>query len=374
MTTEVGRVWSFRDVTARERAVQEQAQLNRELEHQRNRLDDILTNVPGIVWENSIDPSTLEQRIVYVSRYVEEMLGYSQREWIEHADVWFNALHPDDRERALAESAAIIRSRQTGVVRYRMITKDGRVIWTESHLAVVLNQERQPVGLRGVTMDISERMAAQAEQSRLAALLESTTDLVGWTDTEGRVQYINPAGRIMLGLSVSEPIEECRVTDFSPPWANDIILNIGIPTASQQGSWSGESALLSRDGREIPVSQVITAHKDAHGNDLFYSTIARDISESKRVQQILTRANEELEERVVERTSELANTNRELQAEIKERQMAVATLREVVEILQQARQDAEIARRARRLLAKKQNLPETKRCGPIRPRANFSRA
>lgn len=339
-----GRVWSFSDITQRMRDLQEQADLNRQIDHQRRRLNDILTNVPGIVWENTINSETGRQDIVYVSPYLEKLLGYTPEEWLGTASGWFGALHPDDRERAIAESVAILRSGQSGTIRYRMLTKDGRELWTETNCVVTRDEQGQPVGLLGVTMDITERMHAIEEQSRLLALLESTSDFVGWTDTRGLAKYINPAGRAMLGFSPDEPIVGREITEFAPEWAGRILVNVALPEASRHGSWSGEAAILRRDGREIPVSQVVTAHKDATGHDLFYSTIARDISESKRVQTLLEQANEQLEERVAERTGQLERANIELRGEILERQMAVGALREVVGLLEQAREEANQAR------------------------------
>ncbi len=255
-----------RDITAQKASQAEQVQLNLELEHQRRRLDEILAHVPGIVWENDINPQTFQQSVNYVSNYVEQMLGYTQDEWLHSPSLWLSAVHPEDRERVLAQSQAIIWEGNESVLQYRFITREGHVIWTETHCAVVRDEHDTVVGLRGVTMDITERMRAQEEQSRLAALLESTTDFVGWADMGGRVQYINPAGRAMLGLSPDEQVEGTHISEFAPPWTYDTLVNTAYPVASRDGSWSGETAFLSRDGREIPVSRVLTAHKDATGD------------------------------------------------------------------------------------------------------------
>jgi signal transduction histidine kinase len=64
-----------------------------------------------------------------------------------------------------------------------------------------------------------------------------------------------------------------------------MVLNEGIPTALQTGFWSGETTFLSHDGREIPASQVILAHKGPNGEVEFLSTIARDITDRKWAEQ-----------------------------------------------------------------------------------------
>src|SRR2546429_8480630 len=55
----------------------------------------------------------------------------------------------------------------------------------------------------------------------------------------------------------------------------------GTPVASSTGAWTGETAILGADGTEIPVSQVIIAHRGPGGEIRFFSTIARDIRERK---------------------------------------------------------------------------------------------
>ncbi len=167
-----GRVWSFRDITARERAARAQARLTMEVEQQRRRLDDILANVPGIVWESAVDPATGEQTMLYISDYVEAMLGYSKEEWAQSPSVGLSSMHPDDRESVFAQSEAIIRDSRAGVLRYRLRAKDGHTVWAETHMVVVHNDQGDTIGLRGVTMDISERMQAQELLRRTNEALE----------------------------------------------------------------------------------------------------------------------------------------------------------------------------------------------------------
>ena len=79
-----------------------------------------------------------------------------------------------------------------------------------------------------------------------------------------------------------------RISDCHPKWARDLILTEGIPDAIREDAWIGETAFLSRDGREIPISQVIIAHKNPDGTVRNLSTIGRDISERKRFEEQMT--------------------------------------------------------------------------------------
>ncbi|MFN8453504.1 MAG: PAS domain S-box protein [Anaerolineae bacterium] len=132
-----------------------------------------------------------------------------------------------------------------------------------------------------------ERRRAEEVQKRLTAILEGTSDLVSSVDTTGKVLFMNRAGRQMLGIGKDEDLSQTQISDYSPAWANDIILGQGLPSAIQTGIWSGETALLRRDGHEIPISQVIIAHKSADGVVEYLSTVARDMSERKQAEQAM---------------------------------------------------------------------------------------
>ncbi len=118
-------------------------------------------------------------------------------------------------------------------------------------------------------------------QRRLAAILESTTDFVCFADAEGRILYVNDAGQKLLG----EPGEFTPRAVASPPpaWAHVMLRPDAIAAAMSKGVWSGETTILTVDGRELTLSQVILAHRTGAGEVEFLSTIARDMSEQARL-------------------------------------------------------------------------------------------
>jgi PAS domain S-box-containing protein len=132
-----------------------------------------------------------------------------------------------------------------------------------------------------VAEDITESARAQETTERFRAILEATTDMVGMADKFGRLFYVNGAGRDLLGLASDEPLTGLRLPDVHAPWAADLVALEGLPVAMIEGAWQGETAVLSRNGPEIPASELILAHKSPSGSVEFLSTIIRDMSEQK---------------------------------------------------------------------------------------------
>lgn len=118
---------------------------------------------------------------------------------------------------------------------------------------------------------------AEREQAHLADLLDRTTDLIARVGSDGEVSAMNRCGRAMLGYEPAAAIPG-NLSDLYPPDAATQMRERALPAAQRDGVWFGEARLLSRDGREIPVSQVVRAHQAPDGELEHFSIVARDIS------------------------------------------------------------------------------------------------
>ncbi|HEY7913853.1 MAG TPA: PAS domain S-box protein, partial [Blastocatellia bacterium] len=156
-----------RDISERQRAEKERAKLVAEVESQRERVNNVVANVPGVVWEAWGQPGDTSQRINFVSKYVEKMLGYSVEEWLKTPNFWLTIVHPEDHARAAEEAHEIFAGGKGGVSQFRWVRKDGEVIWVEAHSVVILDVEGRPLGMRGVSMDVTERVRAERERDNL---------------------------------------------------------------------------------------------------------------------------------------------------------------------------------------------------------------
>ena len=164
--------------------------------------------------------------------------------------------------------------KEPGILRY----------WQASYYPL-LDENGIVFGVGGIVIEITDRKRAEQKQARMTAILEATSDLVGVCDAAGHSVYLNKAGQEMLGMSPEEARSPFTIDSVLAPSARAKFHNDIIPTALREGRWAGETLFLSRDGEEIPVSQVLIVHKTAAGEVEFISTIVRDIRDRKKAEE-----------------------------------------------------------------------------------------
>nr|WP_231384412.1 PAS domain S-box protein [Thioalkalivibrio sp. ALE23] len=141
-----------------------------------------------------------------------------------------------------------------------------------------------PVWLRGkrylhsIIHDVTEHHRAEREQRELLQILEAAPDFIGMADPDGRILYQNPAFDRALGLTGRATPGERAIDDFHPEPVRRRVKEEALPTAARDGVWRGETELRTADGKSLPVSQTIVAHRDDTGAVHRYSTILHDIS------------------------------------------------------------------------------------------------
>jgi PAS domain S-box-containing protein len=171
------------------------------------------------------------------------------------------------------------------------------------------------VSRRGMQRQIAE-MKQQQEVSlvkaRLAAVLENTSDAVGFGGLDGSVQYLNRAALRLFGVSDASEVAFLQVSDLCPPATWGIVQNEVIPSAKEQGSWQGQLIARRTDGQEVPVWLTVAVNKGKDGDPEFLSAIARDVTEMRRAEQALQEAKEAAEKASQLKSEFLANMSHEI--------------------------------------------------------------
>jgi PAS domain S-box-containing protein len=278
----VGRVWSFRDVTERERAARELRRAERDYRV-------LVERLPAIVYV--AEPGS-EGTWHYVSPQVKQMLGYAPEEWTAHPELWIGLVHPADRERVLEAERRLEGSRAPFEAEYRLIARDGRELWFRDEAILVPREEGAP-RLHGVMLDITERKRAEEElrssEARATAVVETALDCVVVMDADGRIVEFNPAAERTFGHR-REDIVGRPVADLIPQR-----LRQAHRDGMRRFRETGEARILGQrielqglraDGTEFPVELTIT-HVD--GVRPLFVGYLRDITERKRAEEEIRR-------------------------------------------------------------------------------------
>ncbi|UCD53153.1 MAG: PAS domain S-box protein [Phycisphaerales bacterium] len=202
----------------------------------------------------------------------------------------------DSREKARRKLARVSAGKPQSF-EWRHLRYDGTPFDAEVSLNLVELSDGPYI--QAIVRDVGERKRAESERARLIHILEATSDFVSTATPDGRITYLNEAGRQMLGWLTDEVVQRRTIADVHPDWACRLIADEGMPGAIQHGTWTGETAVCGADGQEIPVSQVIMSHKSDDGHLQYLSTIIRDLREHRQAQEAL-RASEETFRSIIE--------------------------------------------------------------------------
>lgn len=252
----------------------------------------------------------------------ERMFGFSAREAIGQPIAII--IPPELRDEDVHLLRRVRASERNVHIETTRLTKSGRVLQVSVTISPVRNTENVITGVSTIVHDITQAKAAAFERERLLAILEATPDLVASADRSGNLRYLNPAARRMIdpapGARVrGEPGADLVTAEFA-----SVVRNGSLPPGAKDGVWECESVVRTAGGAEVPVSQVIIAHAVPQGGIGLFSTIARDITERKNAETVLTRDRETLEQLVAQRTVELARSNERLR--ISDRMATMGTL------------------------------------------------
>src|ERR1700734_3222038 len=148
----------------------------------------LLEQIPAVVFMAYLDRGISE---AYVSPQIEAALGYSREEWLEDPVRWYQHIHPDDKQRWSLEAAEMFLPGKPLRSSYRVIARDGRVVWFHCDARMVRKRVGQPWFIHGVAFDISDLKhtegALQQERNVFSAILETVCALVTVLYPEGRI-------------------------------------------------------------------------------------------------------------------------------------------------------------------------------------------
>ncbi|MFL5943635.1 MAG: putative bifunctional diguanylate cyclase/phosphodiesterase [Gaiellaceae bacterium] len=125
----------------------------------------LIEQLPLVVYVDALDDVSSN---IFTSRQIEPLLGYSVEEWASETDLFARLLHPEDRERVLAAHTHTHETHEPLSIEYRLIARDGRVVWLRDEGVVVLDEQREALHLQGYLLDITREREAELQLRQLA--------------------------------------------------------------------------------------------------------------------------------------------------------------------------------------------------------------
>jgi PAS domain S-box-containing protein len=169
----------------------------KKLREAEKRYRTLVENIPAVTYIQKIAErgSGGTNVTMYASPQIEAQSGYPPRAFEEDPELWIKLLHPEDRERVLAEDARTDETGEPFRMEYRLIARNGDVVWIRDEAVLVRDEEGRPLFWQGVQLDITERKRAEEalreSNKRIEDVLESITEQFFALDREWRYIYIN---------------------------------------------------------------------------------------------------------------------------------------------------------------------------------------
>ena len=237
----------------------------------------LVNSLDGIVWE--ADAQTFA--FTFVSPQAERMLGYPVTRWTTEPTFWKDHIHPDDRDWATTFCIDATLAKRPHDFEYRMVAADGRIVWLHDVVTVVVEND-QPVRLRGVMLDITERKRAEEalkeSEERYRVLVEFSPNSI-CVHRDGKLLYVNPAGVRLFGATDPAELVGRSVLDFihpdSLPAVTDRIRQVGAGGTAPL--IEEKFVTLNGEVRDVEVTAIPIIWEQAPAAQV----IIRDISERK---------------------------------------------------------------------------------------------
>ena len=225
-----------------------------------------------------------DQRILFANEAFCEISGYTLREL--RAVPSFMQLLPEEEGASVMERRRRRLSTGEGETHYDtvLLTKEGRHVGVE--LALKASELDGHSRYAIIVRDLTERKAAEEARSRLASIVENSTDAIDSKMLDGTIVTLNPSAEKLYGYSTEE-IKGDNVSILTPPDRIEEMKEMLERVGRGETVSEYETERVSKDGRRIPLSLTIAAVRDQAGNIVGASAIARDISERKQGEEAL---------------------------------------------------------------------------------------
>ena len=245
----------------------------------------LLDQIPAVVFMAYLDEGIGE---AYVSPQIEATLGFKQEEWLEDPVRWYRQIHPEDKDRWSNEAAAMFLSGKPLRSSYRVLARDGHVVWFHCEARLVRRDDGQPWFIHGVGFDITElkqvQEALQEERNVVSAIFDTVSALIVVLDREGRIVRFNRACERMTGYSTGHSYGKCIWDLFLAPeeagrFRKQLLQILDNPARTEY-----ESCWVTSDGQRRTIAWSAAVLPASKQTPTYIIASGIDVTEQRRAQ------------------------------------------------------------------------------------------
>jgi PAS domain S-box-containing protein len=260
-------------------------------------------------------------RIVYANEAAARMTGHgSARELLEapledvmhRFEVTDEGGRPFPPERLPGRRALLGEEGAEEVLRFRVPGTDEER-WSVVKATPIFDEEGNVRMAVNILRDVTEQRRTEEERARLAAIVESSNDAIIGKTLDGMIISWNEAAERIYGYSSEEAIGQ-PISMLVPSDRPDEVPTILDSVRQGEKVEPFDTVRITKDGRRLDISLTVSTIRNFAGDVVGASTIARDITGRKRAEEEIRLLNEQLEQRVLQRTAQLEEANRELES------------------------------------------------------------
>ncbi len=248
----------------------------------------LVEQLPAVVFMASLDDGIGE---AYVSPQIERVLGFTQEEWLQDPVRWYQQVHPEDKERWSVEAAQLFLTGEPLRSAYRVLARDGKVIWFHCEAKMIRRDDGQPWFIHGVGFDITDlkrtEEALQEERNVVSAILDTVGTLVVVLDPSGRIIRFNRACEHTTGYTFAQVKYTYIWELFNIPEDARRFKAIFAQMREGQLQHEYESEWVARNGERHLIAWSGTALPGDKGTPSYIIATGIDITERKRLEQAI---------------------------------------------------------------------------------------
>lgn len=245
----------------------------------------LVEQLPAVVFMAYLDRGIGE---AYVSPQIEATLGFSQSEWLEDPVLWYQQIHPDDKNRWSLEASEMFLSGKPLRSAYRVMGRSGSVIWFHCEAKMIRRPDGTPWFIHGIAFDITDlkntERELEEERNVVSAILDTVGALVVMLDRDGGIVRFNRACEQMTGQSFEQARGQ-RVWDlFLVPEEREEFRLLFQQICDSQSRTEYESAWIANDGSRRTMAWSAAVLPAAGQMPMYVIVSGIDVTGQKRAQ------------------------------------------------------------------------------------------